>query len=648
MTSPITFNTHPAARLVIALLLLVITLPAWGALPTLIPREVLFAAAEHRSPKFSPDGTQIAYLAPDAQQTLQLWVRATGQADDRMLTRITGGKISAFCWAPDGNYLYFLRDHDGDEHWQACMLALDGGTVTPLTPDGVTAGDLMVFSDSPDDLFLRAQEMLYRYHFDRETGVNQHLGFKLPTGTREWDMSLDTATIACLRNLPGGMQSLDIFALSAQGLVANGQTLYQWGIEDQGKLLGYTEGGKALLILSNKDANALRLLRLDSATGKSRVIAEDPQYDVAADLEDGHGVFAIEFEKEKPEWAVLDPRYADDFKALAEMDSGVFSVGGRRGDTWLVTCYADNAPSRYCLYDRTTKRCNPLFSANDKLTAYQLAKQQPISFTARDGLLIHGYLTLPVGLPEKGLPLVLLVHGGPWDRDHWQLNARAQWLANRGYAVLQVNYRGSTGYGKSFLQAGNHGWGGAMQDDLTDGVKWAIAQGIADPQRVAIMGSSYGGYAALYCLAFTPDLYAAGIDLSGPSDLVALREYRQDIRTPFGTPENVVIGNPATERAFLTARSPSSAVGNIRAPLLIGQGANDPRVPWRITDTLVAALRQAGKPVQYIVYADEGHGLAREANQLYFYAQAEALLAVYLGGRCEPEGTIIGHSGVEK
>ncbi len=368
------------------------------------------------------------------------------------------------------------------------------------------------------------------------------------------------------------------------------------------------------------------------------MVAEDAQYDIGPVLVNAEHVLAVGVEKEKLTWTVCDPSVADDFAALAKMDPGIFAIASRDADDkhWIVGYSSDCTSRCYYLYDRAAKTCTRLFSSNQRLAECTLAKKMPIAFTARDGLSIHGYLTLPVGVPEKGLPMVLLVHGGPWNRCHWPFEAESQWLANRGYAVLQVDFRGSTGYGKSFLNAGNHEWGGKMQDDLSDGVDWAIARGIADAKHIAIMGTSYGGYAALAGLAFTPSRYVAGVELCGPSDLLALRRLRGNLTSPYGTPENVVIGNPATEADFLKTRSPFYAVERIAAPVLIGQGANDPRVAASVTEQMVAALRAAKKSVQYVLFPDEGHGLSRPENRRQFFALAEAFLAQYLGGRSEP------------
>jgi dipeptidyl aminopeptidase/acylaminoacyl peptidase len=302
----------------------------------------------------------------------------------------------------------------------------------------------------------------------------------------------------------------------------------------------------------------------------------------------------------------------------------------------------------YYAYDRPSGKAKLLFSNRPKLEGLALASMKPISYAARDGLTIHGYLTAPVGVPAEKLPAVLYVHGGPWARDKWGYEPWAQWLANRGYAVLQVNYRGSKGYGKAFLNAGNRQWAGKMHDDLIDGVNWLIQQGVADPERVAILGGSYGGYATLVGLTFTPEVFAAGVDLVGPSSLVTLLRNVPPYWEPIRPLLTYRVGDLETDQEFLESRSPLFLADRIQRPLLIGQGANDPRVKQVESDQIVETMRKSGKPVEYLVYADEGHGFARPENRLHFFARAEQFLAKYLGGRAEPAAEIAGHSGAEK
>jgi dipeptidyl aminopeptidase/acylaminoacyl peptidase len=293
----------------------------------------------------------------------------------------------------------------------------------------------------------------------------------------------------------------------------------------------------------------------------------------------------------------------------------------------------DAGPARFYLFDRPSGEAIHLFADRPALIAHRLAPMQPISLTARDGLALHGYLTLPVDLEPKILPMVLFVHGGPWHRDRWGFDPLIQWLANRGYAVLQVNFRGSTGYGKAFLKAGNREWAGAMRTDLLDARDWAIAQGIADPSRIAIFGGSYGGYAVLTALAFTPDAFACGVDLVGPSNLNTLLASIPPYKKPLLAVLHQRIGE---DPAFLDAQSPLFKADRISAPLLIAQGANDPRVKRDESDRIVAAMRGNGVPVTYIVFENEGHGFANPQNNKIFTALAETFLAEHLGGQLEP------------
>ncbi|MBO0684142.1 MAG: S9 family peptidase, partial [Candidatus Dormibacteraeota bacterium] len=301
-----------------------------------------------------------------------------------------------------------------------------------------------------------------------------------------------------------------------------------------------------------------------------------------------------------------------------------------------VAFTSDDGPVSYFTYDRVSATGRFLFSHRQELEGRPLAKMEPFSFVARDGLTIHGYLTFPQGVERRGLPAVLNVHGGPWSRDVWGFDLQAQWLANRGYLCVQVNFRGSTGYGKRFLNAGDREWGARMHDDLVDAVGWVADRGYADPRRIGIFGGSYGGYAALVGATFTPDLFACAVDLVGPSNLRTLLETVPPYWKPMIAEWHARVGNPETEADFLWSRSPLSRVDQIRIPLLIAQGANDPRVKQAESEQIVAALREKGIPHQYLLFGDEGHGFAKPENRLRFYAAAEEFLSRYLGGRCEP------------
>jgi dipeptidyl aminopeptidase/acylaminoacyl peptidase len=336
-----------------------------------------------------------------------------------------------------------------------------------------------------------------------------------------------------------------------------------------------------------------------------------------------------------------------DFQTLSGRESGVFDVTGRdRSDTkWIVRYFGDILADRYYLYDRKEGKLTLLLDAQPALAQYTLAPVKPLVIPARDGLSLPSYLTLPVGVEPKGLPLILYPHGGPWADDQWIFDAWVQLLANRGYAVLQVNFRGSTGYGKAHLNAGNGQWGvGSMQHDLTDAVKWAVDQGIADPKRVAISGGSYGGYATLSGITFTPELYACAVALVAPSNVKTLFESFPPYWAIRKKRWMLRVGDVEHDEALNRKISPLFHVDQIRAPLLIGHGSNDPRVKQSESDAIVAAMREHNRPVTYVVYPDEGHGLGRPENSLDFVGRMEEFLAQHLGGRKEPFRDVPGSS----
>ncbi len=341
--------------------------------------------------------------------------------------------------------------------------------------------------------------------------------------------------------------------------------------------------------------------------------------------------------RDRSDYQVLDPAVTADLDAIRALHPGDPSFAGRddADATWLVSFTNDAGPVPFFAYDRATRTGRLLFEHQPALSRYELAPMEPFRFAARDGLEIPGYVTFPPGAGREGLPAVLYVHGGPWVRDEWGFHPVAQWLANRGYVCLQVNYRGSTGFGKAFTAAGDKQWGAAMQDDLTDAVAFAVSQGWADPGRVGIMGGSYGGYAALAGAAFTPDVYRCAVDIVGPSNLKTLIETIPEYWAPLIAQFHQRVGNPDTEADFLWSRSPLSRADQIRIPLLIAQGANDPRVKQAESEQIVAALERHGVEHEYLLFADEGHGFAKPENRLKFYAAAEKFLARHLGGRAE-------------
>ncbi len=627
----------PAA--VLAALVLA-TLPAWGELPPLIPREVLFGNPEKTQAKISPNGKLLAYLAPD-KGVLNVWVRTIGQNDDQVVTADKKRGIQYYEWQQDSEHILYIQDRDGDEDWHVYQTNLKTKNTRDLTPfQGVRAQGFNTDPNFPDEILIplniRDRRLHDMYRINLENGAVV-MDTENPGDVFLFMVDNRFQVRAGQVMLPDGGTEIRV----RDNEKSPWRTFLKWGPEETfGNIWGFTPDNTGVYLASSVDANAARLLEVDLASGKSNGIAEDKQYDVGWVLTHPktHKLEAVMFIRQRTEWTVIDKSLQADFDAFRKVHDGDFYIDNRdlADNTWIVSYAVDNAPGLTYAYDRASKKATFLFSDRPALEKYKLAKMQPISFQARDGMTIYGYVTLPVGLEPRDLPMVLSVHGGPWGRDMWELNNEVQWLANRSYAVLQINFRGSAGYGKAYLHAGDREWAGKMHTDLIDGKNWAVKQGYADPKQVCIMGWSYGGYATLVGLAFTPDEFACGIDGVGISniitDLTNIPPYWEPIKSLL----KKRVGDVETEQEFLKSRSPLFKADQIKAPLLIGHGANDPRVKQAESDQIVAAMRKNKKPVEYIVFPDEGHGFARPENRLKFYAAAEPFLAKYLGGRAEP------------
>ena len=617
-------------------------------LPPLISRDILFGNPERTSPSLSPDGKYLAYIAPDDNDVLQVWLRTVGQEDDRKLTADKKRGIRAFFWTYNPNQLIYAQDSDGDENWHLYLVDVQSNIVRDLTPfQGVRAQVVDLDHNFPEELLvgmnLKNPQVFDVYRVNLKTGAVEFYA-ENPGNIVSWTADSQFQIRAATATTPDGGYDL----LYRETPDRTWETLRHWGPDEEGGAVFFSNDGKTLYIVGNHDANAERLIAFDLVGRNETAIAEDPQYDVGGILAHPttRKLQAVSFYKDKQEWRILDSDIEADIEAIKAIRPGEFGI--RRiltDEKWLVSFVSDDGPVSYYVYDRASKTHTFLFTNKPKLEGLQLAPMEPMSFTARDGLTIHGYLTKPVGVSTP-VPTVMLVHGGPWARDVWGYDSEAQWLANRGYAVLQLNFRGSTGYGKAFVNAANREWAGKMHDDLIDGVNWLVENNIAQRDKIAIMGGSYGGYATLVGLTFTPDVFACGVDIVGPSNLITLMQsippYWEPIRANFYHR----VGNLETEEEFLKSRSPLFFVDRIQKPLLIGQGANDPRVKQAESEQIVGAMKQAGKPVEYVLYTDEGHGFARPENRLHFYAIAEEFLAKYLGGRFEPINEISGHSGV--
>ncbi|MCU0253608.1 MAG: S9 family peptidase [Acidobacteria bacterium] len=623
--------------------------PGSARLAPLIPREILFGNPVKASPKISPDGTRLAYVAPSEKGVLNVFVKTLGQDDAVQVTNDTYRGIRQYFWSEDGKRILYLQDIGGDENFHVYAVDLATKVVRDLTPfQGIRATNLASDKDHPNELLvglnIRDRRVFDMYRVDLTTGAVV-LDTENPGDVEAWltdaDFVIRGATAV---NAADGSTVLRL----RDGKDKPWREFITWPFLEEGGPVTFAKDGKSLVIESSLGSDTTRVLRVDAAGGKELAkIAENPKADAGGVMvhPDTYEIQAVGFNYLKNEWTVLDPAIQGDFQALGKLHGGEFTVVSRdRADKrWIVAFQGDDGPVAWYLWDRAGKKGELLFVNQPELAKYQLAKMEPVVIEARDGFDLVSYLTLPVGVEPKGLPLVLNVHGGPWARDTWGYDPEAQWLANRGYAVLQVNFRGSTGFGKKFLNAGNGEWGvGTMQHDLTDAVKWAVGKGIADPKRVCIYGGSYGGYATLAGLTFTPELYACGVDIVGPSNIKTLFESIPPYWSTFKKILVLRVGDVEKDGALNQKISPLFHATKIKVPLLIAQGANDPRVNIREADQMVAAMRENKIPVTYVVYPDEGHGFARPNNRLDFYGRIDEFLAQQLGGRAEPWAKVEG------
>jgi dipeptidyl aminopeptidase/acylaminoacyl peptidase len=611
----------------------------------LIPRSVLFGNPERTSPQISPDGSALAWIAP-RDGVLNLWVAPAGGesgvdwAAARPLTEDTDRGIRAFAWARDGRHVLYVQDVGGDENWRLYDVDPESLERRDLTPfEGIHATIIGTSKRRPDEVLVGINadnpqlHDVYRLHLASGELVKE---IENP-GYAGWLADEDLVVRCAIEPLPDGSFNVLVRDSGADefrfllGIPAEDATSTD--------VVSFSGDGRSLLMISSAGADTGRLTRVDLATGESTVLAEDPEADVSGALldPDTRDPQIVMILKDRMTYVVLDPSVEEDLKAVRALHPGDPSISGRdeADTTWLVAFNVDAGSVTYFTYDRATKAGRLLFSARPALSGYELAPMEPFSFRARDGLVVHGYLTFPPGLGRSGLPAVVDVHGGPQVRDTWGYNPEAQWLANRGYLCIQVNYRGSTGYGKSFVAAGDREWGGKMHDDLVDAVDYAVSEDWADRSKVAIYGGSYGGYAALVGAAFTPDVFCCAVDIVGPSNLKTLLETIPPYWAPMIAQLYRRVGNPETDAEFLWSRSPLSRARDIRIPLLIAQGANDPRVKQAESEQIVAALKEAGIDHEYMLFPDEGHGFAKPENRIKFYTAAERFLAKYLGGRYE-------------
>ena len=618
----------------------------------LIPRQTLFGNPEKAAARISPDGKRLSYLAP-VDGVLNVWV---GPADDPAAAKpVTQDKkrgIRSYFWAYTAKHILYTQDADGDENWHVYAVDLDSGETKDLTPiKGVAAQIEAVSHRQPGELLIglndRDEKLHDVYRVNIATG-ERTLVEKNEQGFTGYTIDEDFQVRFATRFSEDGGN--DILKPDGKGGWSEFLKIPMTDTLTTG-LAGFDKTGDVVYIMDSRDRNTGALYSWNLKSDEKRLIAENPLADVGGVLAHPteNTVEAVSFTYEKTKWEILSDTVKADFEYLESVADGEIQVTSRTLDdrTWTVAYLMDNGPVRYYLYDRKAKQAKFLFTNRKDWEGLRWVKMHPVVITARDGLKLVCYLTLPPntdndgdGRPAQPLPMVLDVHGGPWSRDSWGFNAEAQWQANRGYAVLSVNFRGSTGFGKDFVNAGNKEWAGKMHDDLLDAVKWAVDQKVADAGKVAISGGSYGGYATLVGLTFTPDVFACGVDVVGPSNILTLLSTIPPYWQPAIQMFKDRVGDFTTEegRKFLLERSPLTHVEKIKKPLLIGQGANDPRVKQSEADQIVKAMEEKKIPVTYALYPDEGHGFARPQNRMSFNAVTEAFLAAHLGGRYEPIG----------
>jgi len=612
--------------------------------PDLVARRVFFDNPDYLNVRLSPDGTHLSYIAP-VDGVNNLWVAPLADLKAaRPVTRATDRNISnEYRWGHTNRHVVFFRDRDGDENFRAASVDIASGVVVGLTPEaGVKS-----FLQESDRKF--PEEMLLR-HNQRDKRYFDMYRVNLVTGSSELvyenhdytGLITDSTFQLRLASRLIADGSAEVFERRPDGSWAPFMTVPIAEV-DTTSLLDFSEDGKTLYLIDSRGRDKAAFFALDMATRQTTLLAADDDADIALAIFDEHRrPFAAMANAARRRWHAVDPAVTQDLADLTRHGSGDISFVSNSDDLRLGSVYyeRDTESGEYALLDRTTREVKTLFTQRKSLDGVALRKLEPVVIPARDGLRLNGYLTRPVEAEAGRVPLVLVIHGGPYYRDSWGFSPIHQWLASRGYAVLSVNYRGSTGFGKAFITAADHEWGGKMHDDLIDAVDWAIAQGIADPKRVGFFGGSYGGYSALMAATKTPEVFACIVDLFGISNLVTFMASIPPYWGPWISVWKNRLGDPDTEagRAFLVDRSPLTHIERATKPILIAQGLRDVRVVAAESEQMVAALKQRDVPVTYITFPDEGHGFVRPENRLACYGVTEAFLAKHLGGRCQPIG----------
>lgn len=631
--------------------------------PQLLPRELLFGPVQRTCAQLSPDGTRLAFLAPDRDGVMNIWLtdRPLDVAKARQLTHSSRKDLPPFRWAEDDLHLLYWQDNDGDENWHLYAIDTRTGNVRDLTPfPGARMQNLLTDPGHPHEVLVglnkRSRVVFDMYRVNLDDG-SLRLEASNPGDVLSWRADHEFAvraatafspatgrTVLRVRDEPNGAWR-DLASWSFEQSVFPGQ------INGGSIVAGFAADGRSVYVMSTTGSDHARLTRIDLATGHEHAVAGG-----GCDVAEDEGLFgtpydmgplvsrnpasgepdAVALECAERDWHGLSPAMRSDLQLLRQRVHGFPLIVSRdHADRhWIIAAMAGDRPVEYSLYDRAAKALEPLFSESPQLAARRLPRPEHFDITARDGLRIPVYLTKPAGAGRH--PLVLYPHGGPWYRDHDDFDPVVQLLVNRGYAVLQVEYRGSTGYGKAFLNAGNHQYGLKTRDDAIDAVEWTIQRGIADPKRIGVLGFSAGGYLALRVTEARPDLFRATVDVFGPTDVAA------SLATIPPTWEAVKarwvrrIGDAEHDNELNRRISPRFEHEPVRGAFLVAQGDNDVRVERKLSDNFVAMLRKRGANVTYIVYRDEGHGFARPDNNLDFYGRVEEFLAQRLGGRVQP------------
>lgn len=624
----------------------------------LIPRDDLFGNPTRTAGQISPDGKWLSWRAPK-DGVMNVWIAPVGDPDSaRAITSSTDRPIPQYFWAPDSRSVLYVQDKGGDENYLLYGVDIATGAERTLTPFENTRVELIGTSNRiKDKVLVGVNNRDPRFHDVHMLDLNSgELTLVQQNDAYAGFLADDNLALrmALRPNAAGGM---DFFPI-VDGEIAP-EPSDSTGLEDSltTQPAGFTTDGTTMYWIDSRGRNTAALIAQDVATGEKTVIAQNDKADIGGAMTDPRTgeVEAYSFTYLTTQWTATDPETKASLDWLDERLEGNYGVQSRTEDDskWIVWNDPLTAPTKAYIYDRTANTLSEFYTARPELEGAPLQRMHPLELTSRDGLTLPSYLTLPPGsdtdgdgTPEVAVPMVLMVHGGPWARDGYGYNSYHQWLANRGYAVLSVNFRGSTGFGKEFISAGDLEWGRKMHDDLVDAVDWAVAEGITAPDKVAIMGGSYGGYATLAGLTFTPEKFACGIDIVGPSNLETLLETIPPYWEPLIAQFHERMGNPNTPEglAMLKERSPLHSADKIVKPLLIGQGANDPRVKQAESDQIVAAMQQKDIPVTYVLFPDEGHGFAKPTNNIAFNAVTENFLATCLGGRAEPIGDTVAES----